>query len=164
MGILIIECYFLQLRLNKKSFFVINQIKKSFFVINLIFFYFKQGYGCFYHLTGITINLHCNDICMLIFPLKIIHQNKDSFEQSILIISHVHLALQLLTLSPSQISLIVSDIFTVCSSFCLYINPFCDNIIERCYDSNKCRNYPDIIVVLSLLMHSKITRPQNLTF
>lgn len=37
MGILIIECYFLQLRLNKKSFFVINQIKKSFFVINLIF-------------------------------------------------------------------------------------------------------------------------------
>lgn len=87
---------------------------------------------------------------MLIFPLKIIHQNKDSFEQSILIISHVHLALQLLTLSPSQISLIVSDIFTVCSSFCLYINPFCDNIIERCYDSNKCRNYPDIKVVLSL--------------
>lgn len=37
MGFLIIECYFLHLRLNKKSFFDINQIKKLFFVINLIF-------------------------------------------------------------------------------------------------------------------------------
>lgn len=67
MGLIIIGWYFfLQLRLCIKSFIVIN--------LTLFLKIWNRDITFFYHLTvflkGITISMHCNDICMLFFSFE----------------------------------------------------------------------------------------------